>query len=197
MIVLAAVFEVGAVVLAVWTGLVVGHARWRIRALSSSGGSDAADEYMVSLTVRTLLFISVLAALFMCVRPLLVARAGADAGSSAEITTTLESFSSPTTDILSAVCDLVAAGIFAADPHTLHALRARLPWRARASPPASFAITLTQHIPVDPPAAEMQTHDWKDAREEGARAKSATPDVEAASTSAHRTKHDHDSLQPP
>jgi hypothetical protein len=196
MIILAAVFEVGAVVLAVWTGLVVGHARWRIRALSSSGGSDAADAYMVSLTVRTLLFISVLSALFVCVHPFSQS-VQVLMGGSAEITTTLESFSSPTTDILSAVCDLVGAGIFAADPHTLHALRARLPWRARESPRASFAISLTQHIPMDSPTAELRTNDWKDARDERARAQSATPDVEAAPSSAHQTKRDHDSLQPP
>jgi hypothetical protein len=70
MLIFAAGFELSAVILAVWTGVVVARARWRTRSLRSGGGNHAADVYMVSLTIRTLLFISVLTVLFMCVRVL-------------------------------------------------------------------------------------------------------------------------------
>jgi hypothetical protein len=68
MVILAASFEVGAVLLAIWTGAIVVRVRWRTRSFrSESGGGSAADAYMLSLTIRTLLFIAVLTLLFMCV----------------------------------------------------------------------------------------------------------------------------------
>jgi hypothetical protein len=69
LVIIGAAFEIGAVLLALWTGAIVVRARWRTRTLrSENSGGSAADAYMLSLTIRTLLFIAVLTLLFMCVR---------------------------------------------------------------------------------------------------------------------------------
>jgi hypothetical protein len=69
LVIIAAAFEIGAVLLALWTGAIVVRARWRTRTLrSENSGGSTADAYMLSLTIRTLLFIAVLTLLFMCVR---------------------------------------------------------------------------------------------------------------------------------
>jgi hypothetical protein len=104
---------------------------------------------------------------------------------SAEITTTISSFSNPTTDIISAVCDVVAAGIFAADRRTLRAVRKRVPWLARRPPTgqgrASVSITLTQQTHVHRSPAGTRTEDWKDELEGGLITPGTKVDLEAAS----------------
>jgi hypothetical protein len=120
-------------------------------------------------------------------------RVNAHAAHSAEITTTISSFSSPTTDIISSVCDLVAAGIFAADPHTLRAVRARLPWlasTAQSGGGATLSITLTQRTHVHHSGMGIRTEDWKD---EDELAPATKLDLEATSVETDRTKRD---LQP-
>jgi hypothetical protein len=64
MTVIAAVFEVAAIILAIWTGVLIVRARWRTRA-ARSRTAGTTDSYMVSLTIRTLIFITLLAILFM------------------------------------------------------------------------------------------------------------------------------------
>jgi hypothetical protein len=113
---------------------------------------------------------------------------------SAEVTTTISSFSNPTTDIISAVCDVVAAGIFAADRRTLRAVRKRVPWLAcrpqTGEGRAGVSITLTQQTHVHRSPAGTRTEDWTNGSEGDLITPGTKVDLEAASpTEVHSIRH--------
>jgi hypothetical protein len=113
---------------------------------------------------------------------------------SAQLSFTVDSFSSTTPDIIGGVLDFVAAGVFASDPQTLRMLRAYVPGLRTASshgPSTSLSITLTHQTHVHHSPSAAHGDDWKDGQDEDVLPglPRVRVDLEAASHDGDPTKH--------